>query len=268
MTALRLAPPLALLFSALLAGCGGGGGGEQATSPATIAPAIETPPPPVPAPASTPRTAGLWEGSTHTARAAHIVMLDDGRLYFLYSTVADTTIMGGAIVALMTNSGLSYTSQVAYDFDWEGMAAQTGKLSASIDNQSGFNGSMSYTTNADRAFSFTSSFHQPASKAVTLADVAGPYANSDRTMTMDIDGKGNVTGVAFSQKCAFAGTVVPTRNYANILQITLSFAGGGCPLGTNTVEGIAIYNPERKELLGTAVTATGNSVAMFQTRKP
>ena len=267
MTTRRLAAPLTLLISAFIAGCGGGGGQASSTT-ATPSAESATPTTPAPAPASTPRTAGLWEGQTHTARATHIVMLDDGRLFFLYSTIADPTLMGGAIVGLLTNSGLSYVSQVAYDFDWEGMAAQTGTLTASIDNQSGFNGSMNYTTNADRAFSFSSSYLPPSTRSVTLADVAGPYANSDRTMTMDIDAKGGVTGVAFAQKCAFAGTIVPTRNYTNILHIALSFAGGGCPLGTNTVEGIAIYNPERKELLGTAVTATGNSVAMFQTRKP
>lgn len=261
----RRVTPFVLVVSALLTGCGGGGGGEQA---ATISPETETPAAPTPAPASTPQTAGLWQGTTHTGRATHVVILDDGRFYFLYSTIADTTIMGGSIVGRMTNSGQSYTSQLAYDFDWEGMAGQTGTLTGSIDNQAGFNGNMNYTTNADRAFSFTSSLRQPAANVVTLTDVAGAYANSDRTMTMDIDEKGGVSGVAFSKKCAFAGTVVPTRNYTSILQITLSFAGGGCSLGASTVEGIAIYNPERKELLGAAVTATGKSVAMFQTRKP
>ena len=265
MTFYRRVTPFALVVSALLTGCGGGGGGERA---APISPATETPAAPTPAPASTPQTAGLWQGTTHAGRATHVVMLDDGRFYFLYSTVADTTTMGGSVVGLISNSGQSYTSQLAYDFDWEGMAAQTGTLTGSIDSQAGFNGNMNYTTNADRAFSFTSSLRQPAANVVTLADVAGAYANSDRTMTMDIDEKGGVTGVAFSKKCAFAGTVVPTRNYTSLLQITLSFAGGGCALGASTVEGIAIYNPERKELLGAAVTATGKSVAMFQTRKP
>ena len=265
MTSPRLAVPFALLISVLITGCGGGGGSGQA---ATTSPVTETPATPAPAPASTPQTAGLWQGMTHTGRATHVVMLDDGRLYFLYSTISDATTLGGAIVGLMANSGLSYTSQVGYDFDWEGMAVQTANLSGSIDNLSGFNGNVSYTTNANRAFSFTSGYRLPTVSVVTLADVAGPYANADRTMNMDIDESGNVTGVAFAKKCAFAGKVVPTRNYTSILQLTLSFAGGGCSLGANTVEGIAIYNPERKELLGVAVTADGRSSALFQTRKP
>ncbi len=255
-TAQRLG--LACFVSLGLAACGGGGGGGG--NPA-VAPGSTTPPVTI-----TPQNAALWFGSTSTGRSLNIVVLDGGRSFILYSAIGNPSTTGGAIVGSATQSGASLAID-AVDFSWEGLSSARARVAGSLDSSVGYNGITTYDSDASRNFSFTTSYRQPSAQVIGMSDVAGAYAGTDHATVLTIGADGTIRGIAFSPDCAFTGTIVPSKNYTTLMHMALTFQGGSCAFGTNTLEGIAIYDPSLATMQGIALVNTGASIALFQAHK-
>ncbi len=246
---------LPLLLSAGLAACGGGGGGDSAPGsgavPAPVTPEIVA------------KSALLWRATTSTGRSGRLILLDGGRLYFLYSRTNTPDTLGGAITGLAGASGASSIASTTLDFNWEGLPSTSATLSASLDVHNNLNGTLSYS-DASRNLSFTSIYEAPAASLVSLTDIAGTYVSPDRTMTLVVAPTGAVSGTAFSTSCRFTGALKQTLNHSSLLHMVLTFQGGACALGTSTVTGIAAYDVSQRVLVGVALDGSGASATLFQ----
>ncbi len=119
---------LPLLLSAGLTACGGGGGGGDSASGNSATPAPATP-------EIVAKSALLWRATTSTGRSGRLILLDGGRLYFLYSRTNTPDTLGGAVTGLAGASGASSIASTALDFNWEGLPSTSATLSASLDQQ-------------------------------------------------------------------------------------------------------------------------------------
>ena len=256
---MKLSKILPATLSLALAACGGGGGGDGASS-TTTADATLTPTPIVA------QNVGLWLGTTSTGRNQSLVVFEDGRAYQLYSAVSDPSTTGGVIIGSASTTGSSLSLRAA-DFSWEGRPSAMTTLSGTLDGAGNYNGSATYDGDASRNFSFTSAYRPPTAQVISMADVTGAYAGIDRTTVLTIRADGLMRGVAFSPDCAFIGSIAPTKNYTTLMQMSLTFQGGACTFGTQTLEGIAIYDPTLHALQGVALVDTGTRVALFLARK-
>ncbi len=240
---------LPLLLSAGLAACGGGGGDSATPAPAT--------------PEIVAKSALLWRATTSTGRSGRLILLDGGRLYFLYSRTNTPDTLGGAVTGLAGASGASSIASTALDFNWEGLPSTSATLSASLDQHNNLNGTLSYS-DASRNLSFTSTYEAPAASIVGLTDIAGTYVSPDRTMTLMVAPTGAVSGTAFSTSCRFTGALKQTLNHSSLLHMELTFQGGACALGTSTVSGIAAYDLSQRVLVGVALDGSGATATLFQ----
>ena len=226
---------------------------------------IDTPAPATPEIVA--KSALLWRATTSTGRSGRLILLDGGRLYFLYSRTNTPDTLGGAVTGLAGASGASSIASTALDFNWEGLPSTSATLSASLDQHNNLNGTLSYS-DASRNLSFTSIYEAPSASMVSLGDVAGTYVNGDRSMTLVVSASGALSGTAFSSSCRFTGGVTQTLNYTSLLHLSLTFQGGDCALGTSTVTGIAAYDASQRQLVGIALDSTGTSASLFQAAKP
>jgi hypothetical protein len=252
---------LTATLSLALAACGGGGGGGGSTSTSTST----TEPPLTPTPIVT-QNVGLWRGTTSTGRSQSLILFEDGRAYQLYSAVSDAATTGGVIIGSASGTASSLNLR-AVDFSREGHASAMTTIAGTLDGTGNYNGSATYDVDASRNFSFTSSYRPPTAQVISMADVTGAYAGTDRTTVLTIRADGLMRGVAFSPDCAFIGSIAPTRNYTTLMQMSLTFQGGACTFGTQTLEGIAIYDPTLRTLQGVALVDTGTRVALLLARK-
>ena len=108
---------------------------------------------------------------------------------------------------------------------------------------------------------------QPGNGDSWFQDVPMTETTADPTTVLTIRADGLMRGVAFSPDCAFIGSIAPTRNYTTLMQMSLTFQGGACTFGTQTLEGIAIYDPTLRTLQGVALVDTGTRVALLLARK-
>ena len=77
---------------------------------------------------------------------------------------------------------------------------------------------------------------------------------------------GAITGTS-AGGCSFTGTATP-RASANVYDIMVTFGGGVCDNGTNTVTGVAYYVAAQNELIGTALNGGRTNGFIFVGVKP
>ena len=249
---------LALAFSSvsiLVGGCGGGGGGGSGSS--------------TPAPVTT--AEGMWTGTTSTSRTVNGFVLDDGTYWVLYSVANNSNIIAGGVQGSSTSNNGNFTSANARDFNLEGLGILTATISGSYFVKQSLNGLINYPTLSQNV-TFTSTYNASYDTTPSLASLAGVYTGSGavvggtETATLTITAGGGITGSGVSG-CQFSGTATP-RSKGNVFNISITFGGGVCSNGTNTVTGIGYYDSTLKRLWGASLNAARDNGFIFVGTKP
>lgn len=244
---------------ALLAACGGGGGSSStpsaatptpvatptATPTATAAPTATATPTATPTTSPTPVPAtpeGLWIGSTSDSRTVHGFVLDDNSFWVLYSAPNNSAVVAGGIQGSYSATATAFTSSSAKDFSLEGYGIINSSVGATYSAKQNFNGQISYTSTSR---TFTSQYNAAYENTPALAGIAGTYtgkssASATEVITLTLSAAGAISGSGTSG-CTFFGTATP-RSKGNFYIVSVTFNGGVCVNGTNTVTGVLYHD--------------------------
>jgi hypothetical protein len=91
--------------------------------------------------------------------------------------------------------------------------------------------------------SFTSAYDGDSESVPNLTQLAGTYAGlraDHHTVTMTVDAAGTLSGHS-TDGCTFTGKLSP-RGKGNVFHTSVTFGGGACRQGTETVTGVAFYD--------------------------
>lgn len=227
---------------AALAACGGGGDGS--TEPVAAAPATAE---------------GLWTGSTSTGRSMTGLVLDDGSYWLIYTLPNDGTVIAGAVQGTSSSSAGTLTSHDGRDFNLEGAGVADFALSGSFSAKQSLQGEITYAGSSARS-SFTATYRDDYAKPATLAAVAGSYSGVSATKagteaaSFTIAASGAISGYGDSG-CRFTGTLRP-RGAVAAYDVSISFLGGVCAMGTATIQGAAFVDGSSGRLFAAALNAT------------
>ena len=270
----------ALATSFMLAGCGGG---DDDSSVSVAPPPVVNPVPPppvVPNPPPVYPPEGMWVGTTDTGRSVYGFVLNTTEYWVLYSSQFNADIIAGAIQGTSTVIpgpivGTSATGDLsssdAKDFNLEGAGILDATVLASYVERTSFNGSVSYTTPPSSA-TFAATYDKRWELIPTLASLAGSFTGASAVLggseptTLTITDTGNISGSGTSG-CTFTGTAAPHVR-GNVFDVSITFGGGVCSNGTDTVTGIGFYDIATKRLWGTALNSTRTNGFIFAGSKP
>lgn len=206
----------------LLASCGGDGG-------------------PAPAPATPPASpAGFYVGTSGagpTLREVSALILDNGRVYSLYSGPAGgpPTGIAGAVIGNGVTTGNTFTASPTRDFNFEAPSVTIGSLSASFTPRSSISGTVS---GGVPAVSFTGTYSPAYENAPSLTTAAGTYngfvgfSAGSEASTVVVAANGAVSATSVGG-CALSGTA-SLHASGNVYDVTIT-VGAGCVFPPATV---------------------------------
>jgi len=192
----------------------------------------------VPTDSGPPATAeGMWAGTTSDGAFLLGFVLDDETFYFIYSSQTDASILGGS--ASESNGQLS--SADAIDLDFLRAAIKPAMFSGSFIPQTSLTGSFTAFGTLSFALVYNPAYEQPASLATAAGNYGGSVATAKalQNATVLLTSEGTLAGTA--QGCSISGTLAP-RGQVNVFDLSVTYQGGACKLGTGTVAGVAYYD--------------------------
>lgn len=222
----------------MLSACGGGGGGDDSSASGTAE--------------------GLWKGTVNTNRSCTGLVLNDGAYWVIYSVAGNSDIIAGVVQGNGTSNSGSFTSTNGKDFNLEGSGINDFTLTSNYTAKSSFSGSLTYLLGGSSAFA--SSYSADYELIPNLTVISGNYSGNAATSggidsaTVNISNLGIISGIGASG-CVFTGTVEP-RTVGNVYNVSVTFGGGVCDNGTDTVTGVAYFNSEYQKLTSAAVNST------------
>lgn len=225
----RVYAAIACATALALVGCGGGGGGDHSVADGAQ---------------------GFWSGTTDTNRDVAGIVLDDGTYWVIYTPEnsnpgAGVVSIAGVIQGNGSSNNGTFTSSNGKDFNFEGAGISDVSLSAAYQAKQSLNGNVNYANGT--SVRFLSHYDATYDQKPSLATLAGSYSGPSITasgpdqVTFTVDANGKITGSGASG-CAFTGEAAP-RPTGNVYNISVTFQGGVCDLGANTVNGIAVLDP-------------------------
>jgi hypothetical protein len=218
-TLARLATSLVAVLSFGLAGCGGGGSGS-------------TPPPP----AQTFGAEGFWSGSTSNGFSLLGAVLENGEYWVMYYA---NGVLYGVVQGTATANNGNFTSNNGLDFYLGGTVTPVA-VSGSYRERASLQGTV--TPQAGGApVTFAATYDAAYEIPVTAAAVAGTWRGrlpGGETYSINVAANGSFTG-AGSSGCTFSGSITPRASGKAVYNVSVTFAGGVCLLGTQTITGIA-----------------------------
>jgi hypothetical protein len=125
-----------------------------------------------------------------------------------------------------------------------------------------FHGTIAYV-NGDTE-SFTSTYDADSESAPNLTQVAGTYTGlhtDNHTVTVTVDSTGTFSGHA-TDGCTVAGTLSPPET-RNVFGTSVTFAGGACRQGTETLTGVAFYDVATQRLYIAALNNARTTSYLF-----
>lgn len=218
---------LALASFSVLASCGGDGGD----------PASPAPPSPPPVPAS---PAGFYVGTSGagpTLREVSTLVLDNGRIYSLYSGPAGgpPTTITNVVVGDGITSGNNFTAASIHDINFETTSTTPGALTASFTSRSSISGSVS---TGGPSVTFTGTYSTGYESAPSLATAAGTYngivgfSAGREAASVVVASNGAITGTSLSG-CNLSGTA-SLHASGNVYDVSITI-GAGCIYPAATV---------------------------------
>jgi hypothetical protein len=200
---------------------------------------------------------GMWTGTTtDTNRTVSGFLLDDGYYWVLYSVANNSNIIAGAVQGRGISLNGSFTSIDGKDFNLEGLGILPATISGSYVPKQTFSGLINYPTLSQSA-AFSATYNANYDITPSLTSLAGTYLGAGAVVggteaaTLTITAAGVLTGSGVSG-CQFSGTAIP-RSKGNVFNLTITFGGGVCSNGTDTVTGIGYYDSALSRLWGTAL---------------
>ena len=222
---------LSLAFSTFtLAACGGGGGGGGSN---------DSSPPSDTTPAAEPTAEGRWSGTESGGFDFDLIIKNDGELWLIYG---DDTGVFGFMQGSSSTDGNEFTSTNIRDYSFLDSVMYRADVQAQFLTQESFDGLVTYD-NLAMTTNFTSTYVDAYELEPSLSSIAGTYdgevagtAGFEVAVT-EISESGELSGLT-SGGCAFDGSVSPNPN-GNVYDVEVTFQGGPCLAGTETVGGAA-----------------------------
>jgi hypothetical protein len=247
----------AFIAAVALSACGGGGssgssGGSSVTPPPVVATTAE----------------GMWSGTTSNGRKIQAVVLSDGTIWTLYTSMTNPNLIAGAYQGVGTSTNGSFAVATGLDFNLEGNGILATVLSGSYTAKSGFNGSVNYPTKK-QTVTFTSKYMPEYDMTPSPETVMGLYSGSSAVKagtdmaSVAIDVVGNISGAAGANlQCRISGKITP-RTKGNVYDVTVTFGTASCATPGGTVTGIAIFDAVNRRLYAAALNATKTDGLIF-----
>lgn len=264
----RIHAPVILLLSLSVTACGGGGGESSSSGDGGVSPGNGSGGGPTLVTSNA--AEGMWRGSGDNAAGIYGVILNDGSFYAVYSTPSDKSVLAGVVTGTGQASNGSFTVQDAVDFNFGGDGVSPVSVSASYFAKSSLSGVLTHTNRESFAFStqYNPVYEQPANATLATGTYAGNALSPAGTQTafMTLQANGTITGVVASN-CNFSGVATP-RGSVNVFNLSITFRGGPCPLGTDTLTGIGFYDIPNKQFYVAAPNTTRTDGLFFQGTRP
>jgi hypothetical protein len=144
----------------------------------------------------------------------------------------------------------------------EGAGIRAATMRGSYVPNKSFDGKITYF-NGDTE-SFTSTYDADYESAPNMNLVAGNYSGlraDNQTVTVTVDSAGTLSGHS-TDGCTFAGTFSP-RAKGNVFHNSVTFGGGACRQGTETVTGVAFYDAATHRLYSAALNSARTNSYIF-----
>lgn len=206
--------------------------------------------------------AGRWTGTTPTGRAVTGLVLEDGSYWLFYSARGNPTVLAGLVQGTGTSHSGSFGSSNTRDFSLEGAGIRSATTNGSYVPNKSFLGTIAYF-NGDTE-SFTTTSDADSESALNLTLLTGTYVGlraDNHQVTVTVDSTGTFSGHA-TDGCTVAGTLSPPET-RNVFHTSVTFAGGACPQGTETLTGIAFYDVATQRLYIAAVNHARTTSYLF-----
>ncbi len=234
------------------AACGAGYGGSDVAS--------------LPQPKAT-SAEGRWTGTTPTGRSFAGLVLEDGSYWLFYTARDHPDILAGLVQGTGTSHSGSFGSSNTRDFNLEGAGIRAATMNGSYVPNKSFLGTIAYLNG--EAESFTSTSDADSESAPNLTQVTGTYTGlhtDNHTVTVTVESAGTFSGHS-SNGCTFTGILSP-RAKGYVFQTSVTFGGGACRHGTETLTGVAFYDAATNRLYGAALnSARTTSFIFFGTKR-
>lgn len=238
---------LVFCFTNVLAACSSGGT-DSSSAPTPLPPATSA--------------EGLWNGTTSTGRTIGGLVLDDGSSWFLYSVVGNPTVAAGLVQGNGTSNLGSFTSSNAIDFNLEGLGTLSATITGTYVEKNSLNGTITYLSGGSS--SFTSRYSADYELSPDRSLVAGTYSAltaDNQTVTVTLSSAGTLSGSS-TDGCTFTGSFSP-RAKGNAFDVSVTFGGGICSNGTNTLNGVAFYDAAVQRLYSAGLNSTRTDGFLF-----
>lgn len=214
----------AIIITSFLTACGGGGGGGDSSAST---------------PTSSGTAEGLWTGTSSTGYGVATLILDDAETWGFYYSGTTTA---GVLYGTSTGSGTTFSAS-GTDFNFYTRTSAAGSLSGTVIPGTSINATSS--SGGTVSLIYDSNYNTPAS----LAAVAGNYTGwavtkltPSQSITYVIDSTGNISASILN--CSVSGTIAPRTGGKNVYNISTTFTGSGCALGSGvTTTGVATLIP-------------------------
>lgn len=242
---------LLALLAAAVAGCGGGGG--DSGPPATPPPQVST-------------AEGFWSGTTSSGFSLLGAVLENGEYWVMYYA---NGLLYGVVQGRGTANNGSFASTNGLDF-YVGGTVTPVAVSASYQSRASIQGLVTPQAGGSPV-TFTAAYDASYETPATLTAVSGVWRGrllSGETYTINVASGGTFTG-AGSSGCTFVGAVAPRASGKAVYNVSITFNGGICALGTQTITGIAVTGGSGASavLFATALNATRSAgLVLISTR--
>ena len=205
---------------------------------------------------------GRWTGTTLTRHTIAGLVLEDGSYWLFYTARDHPNILAGLIQGTGTSHAGSFGSSNTRDFNVEGTGIRAATMNGSYVPNKSFLGTIAYFNG--EAERFTSTYDADSESAPNLTQVTGTYAGlrtNHHTITVNVDSAGTLSGHS-TDGCTVAGTLSP-RTKGNVFHTSVTFGGGACRDGTETLTGVAFYDAATQRLYSAALNSARTTSYLF-----
>lgn len=190
------------------------------------------------------------------------MILEDGTSYFLYESPSVPGAIAGAVQGKLITTGMTgipcceiFAAPDAKDFGLETQAVYSPTVYVTP-NGSSIDATVTYSKSLTKKFSlaYDATYETPVSLAQAAGNYAG-YAGSSmgrQATSFVLTSTGELSGTVSG--CDFKGTGTPHKQ-VNVLDLSVTFQGGGCIFGTSTLKGVAYYDAATQRLFAAAPNA-------------
>jgi hypothetical protein len=166
-------------------------------------------------------------------------------------------VIAGATQGSGTSNNGNFNSSDGVDFNLDGLGVNAFTLAGTYTAKITLAGTYIYSSGS--SYTFTSKYDAAYELTPSIATVAGTYSGSAATSggiehaTVVLSKTGALTGTSASG-CTYTGTASP-RAKGNVYNMSVTFAGGVCANGTNTVTGISYFDANTNQLTSMALNS-------------